>query len=68
MPKGSEADIIKGMYQFSTSKAKGEKVQLMGSGVILREVIEAQKILEKDFGVSADVWSVTSFNKLRKDA
>jgi len=43
MPKGSEADIIKGMYQFSTSKAKGEKVQLMGSGVILREVIEAQK-------------------------
>jgi len=68
MPKGSEADIINGMYQFSTSKAKGEKVQLMGSGVILREVIEAQKILEKDFGVSADVWSVTSFNELRKDA
>ena len=68
MPKGSEADIIKGMYQFSTSKAKGEKVQLMGSGVILREVIEAQKILEKDFGISADVWSVTSFNELRKDA
>ena len=68
IPKGSEADIIKGMYQFSTSKAKGEKVQLMGSGVILREVIEAQKILEKDFGVSADVWSVTSFNELRKDA
>ena len=68
MPKGSEADIIKGMYQFSTSKAKGEKVQLMGSGVILREVIEAQKILESDYGVSADVWSVTSFNELRKDA
>ena len=68
MPKGSEADIIKGMYQFSTSKAKGEKVQLMGSGVILREVIEAQKILETDYGVSADVWSVTSFNELRKDA
>ncbi len=68
MPKGVEADIIKGMYQFSTSKAKGEKVQLMGSGVILREVIEAQKILETDYGVSADVWSVTSFNELRKDA
>ncbi|CAM8357084.1 pyruvate dehydrogenase (acetyl-transferring), homodimeric type [Candidatus Methylopumilus planktonicus] len=68
MPKGIEADIIKGMYSFSTSKAKGEKVQLMGSGVILREVIEAQKILEKDFGVSADVWSVTSFNELRRDA
>jgi pyruvate dehydrogenase E1 component len=68
MPKGVEADIIKGMYQFSTSKIKGEKVQLMGSGVILREVIEAQKILENDYGVSADVWSVTSFNELRKDA
>jgi pyruvate dehydrogenase E1 component len=68
MPKGVEADIIKGMYPFSTSKIKGEKVQLMGSGVILREVIEAQKILENDYGVSADVWSVTSFNELRKDA
>jgi len=68
MPKGSEADIIKGMYPFSNSKSKGEKVQLMGSGVILREVIEAQKILESDYGVSADVWSVTSFNELRKDA
>jgi pyruvate dehydrogenase E1 component len=68
MPKGSEADIIKGMYSFSNSKIKGEKVQLMGSGVILREVIEAQKILESDYGVSADVWSVTSFNELRKDA
>jgi len=68
MLKGSEADIIKGMYSFSTSKIKGEKVQLMGSGVILREVIEAQKILESDYGVSADVWSVTSFNELRKDA
>jgi pyruvate dehydrogenase E1 component len=68
MPKGSEADIIKGMYSFSTSKIKGEKVQLMGSGVILREVIEAQKILESDYDVSADVWSVTSFNELRKDA
>ena len=68
MPKGVEADIIKGMYQFSSSRAKGEKVQLMGSGVILREVIEAQKILETDYGVSADVWSVTSFNELRKDA
>lgn len=68
MPKGVEADIIKGMYPFSTSKIKGEKVQLMGSGVILREVIEAQKILENDYGISADVWSVTSFNELRKDA
>lgn len=67
MPKGVEASILKGMYQFSASKAKGEKVQLMGSGVILREVIAAAELLEKDWGISADVWSVTSFNELRKE-
>jgi pyruvate dehydrogenase E1 component len=67
MPKGSEAGILKGIYNFSKSKAKGEKVQLMGSGVILREVIAAAELLEKDWGVSADVWSVTSFNELRRD-
>jgi pyruvate dehydrogenase E1 component len=67
MPKGTEAGILKGIYNFSKSKAKGEKVQLMGSGVILREVIAAAELLEKDWGVSADVWSVTSFNELRRD-
>jgi pyruvate dehydrogenase E1 component len=67
MPKGTEAGILKGIYNFSKSKAKGEKVQLMGSGVILREVITAAAMLEKDWGVSADVWSVTSFNELRRD-
>jgi pyruvate dehydrogenase E1 component len=67
MPKGTEAGILKGMYSFSKSKAKGEKVQLMGSGVILREVIAAAELLEKDWGVSADVWSVTSFNELRRE-
>ncbi|NOU24053.1 MAG: pyruvate dehydrogenase (acetyl-transferring), homodimeric type [Methylotenera sp.] len=67
MPKGAEAGILKGIYNFSKSKAKGEKVQLMGSGVILREVIAAAELLEKDWGVSADVWSVTSFNELRRD-
>lgn len=67
MPKGIEAHILKGMYKFSESKAKGEKVQLMGSGVILREVIAAAALLEKDWGVSADVWSMTSFNELRKE-
>jgi len=67
MPKGIEAAILKGMYKFSESKAKGEKVQLLGSGVILREVIAAAELLEKDWSVSADVWSVTSFNELRKD-
>jgi pyruvate dehydrogenase E1 component len=67
MPKGIEAHILKGMYSFSKSKAKGEKVQLMGSGVILREVIAAAELLASDWNVSADVWSVTSFNELRRD-
>ena len=66
MPKGAEAGIIKGMYKFSGSKAKA-KVQLLGSGTILREVIAAAELLEKDFGIAADVWSVTSFNELRRD-
>jgi pyruvate dehydrogenase E1 component len=67
MPKGIEAQILKGMYRFSKSKAKGEKVQLMGSGVILREVIAAAELLASDWNVAADVWSVTSFNELRRD-
>ncbi len=68
MPKGAEEGIIKGMYKFSASKSKAKaKVQLLGSGTILREVIAAVDLLEKDFGVAADVWSVTSFNELRRD-
>ena len=68
MPKGAEEGIIKGMYKFSASKAKAKaKVQLLGSGTILREVIAAAEMLEKDFGVAADVWSVTSFNELRRE-
>ena len=68
MPKGAEAGILKGMYNFSKSSAKGEKVQLMGSGVILREVIAAANMLESDWGVSADIWSVPSFTELRREA
>ncbi len=77
MPKGVEAGIIKGMYLFSEGtkgqgargKGQGEKptVQLLGSGTILRESIAAAEMLEKDFGVAADVWSVTSFNELRRE-
>ncbi|MBK9161649.1 MAG: pyruvate dehydrogenase (acetyl-transferring), homodimeric type [Nitrosomonadales bacterium] len=68
MPKGAEQGIIKGMYKFSAGKAKAKaRVQLLGSGTILREVIAAAELLEKDFGVAADVWSVTSFNELRRD-
>src|SRR5512135_3217353 len=68
MPKGAEEGIIKGMYKFSAGNAKAKaKVQLLGSGTILREVIAAAELLEKDFGVAADVWSVTSFNELRRE-
>ena len=67
LPKGAESGILKGLYNFSTSNTKGEKVQLMGSGVILREVIAAAEMLEKDWGVSADVWSATSFTELRRE-
>ena len=67
LPVGAEAGILKGLYSFSKSKSKGEKVQLMGSGVILREVIAAAEMLEKDWGVSADVWSATSFTELRRE-
>jgi len=68
IPKGVEQGIIEGIYPLKKSKIKGPKVQLMGSGVILREVIEAARILEADFKVAADIFSVTSFNELRKNA
>lgn len=68
LPKGVEQGIIDGIYPYKKSTSKGPKVQLMGSGVILREVIEAANMLEKDFGVAADIFSVTSFNELRKNA
>jgi len=69
MPDGVEKGILKGMYLFREGKAKknAPKVQLLGSGTILREVIAGAELLEKDFGVAADIWSVTSFNELRRD-
>jgi len=68
MPVGAEEGIIKGMYLLSEGKAKAKsRVQLMGSGTILREVIAGAALLEKDFGIAADIWSVTSFNELRRD-
>ncbi len=70
MPQGVENGIVKGMYRYSEDKAnKGEaKVQLFGSGTILREVIAAAEQLKQDWGVSADVWSVTSYNELAREA
>ena len=68
LPKGAEEGIIKGMYLFSESKAKGKKVQLMGSGTILREVIAAADLLRDDFGIESDIWSMTSINELAREA
>ena len=68
MPEGVEEGIIKGMYLLKDDpKPSKNHVQLLGSGPILREVIEAARLFETDFSVSADIWSVTSFNELRRD-
>lgn len=68
MPEGVEEGIIKGMYLLKENKRKSKNhVQLMGSGTILREVIQASQMLEEDFSITSDIWSVTSFNELRKD-
>ena len=67
MPKGCEEGIVSGMYRLQTSQAKKHHVQLLGSGAILREVITAAELLERDYAISADIWSVTSFNRLRRD-
>ena len=70
MPEGCEEGIIKGMYKFKSLDAKGGKhhVQLFGSGAIMMSVIKAQEILAEKYGVSSDLWSVTSYNELRRDA
>lgn len=68
MPKGVEKGILKGMYLLQESAKPSKKhVQLLGSGTILREVIEAARMLMDDFSITSDIWSVTSFNELRKD-
>ena len=73
MPEGSREGILKGLYRFRAADAnnassKQPRVQLLGSGPILREALRAQQILSEQFGVAADVWSATSFNQLRRDA
>jgi pyruvate dehydrogenase E1 component len=72
MPEGAEDGIRKGMYLYrdsglETRDSDKPVVQLMGSGSILREVIAAADILKDDYGVESDIWSVTSFNELRKE-
>ena len=66
MPKGAESDILKGMYKLKSGKGK-IKAQLLGSGAILREVIEASEMLQRDFKVACDIWSCTSFTELKRD-
>ena len=67
LPKGVEEGIIQGIYRFRKAKNKAD-IGLLGSGAILREVIAAADLLQSDFQVSADIWSVPSFNELRKQA
>jgi pyruvate dehydrogenase E1 component len=69
MPAGVHDGILKGMYKFRASEKKNSKLraQLFGSGAILREALKAQEILEEKYGVSADVWSVTSYKALYTD-
>ena len=64
---GTAADILKGMYLFKAAGKKKHKVQLMGSGTILREVIAAAELLEKDWDVASDIWSCPSFTELRRE-
>lgn len=70
MPDGCEEGIIKGIYKFRTKESeKGDlRVQLFGSGAIMNCVLKAQEILADQYGISSDVWSVTSYNELRRDA
>jgi pyruvate dehydrogenase E1 component len=67
MPSGAQDGILRGMYLLSEGGGDGPRVQLMGSGTILREVMGAAELLQSDWGVGADVWSVTSFTELRRD-
>ena len=68
LPEGAEQGILKGLYSLKESKFKAkQRVQMLGSGTILREVVAAAELLEKDWDVAADIWSATSFTELRRD-
>jgi pyruvate dehydrogenase E1 component len=68
MPDGVEEGILRGMYLLQEGGKGKIRVQLFGSGTILREVSGAAELLQNDFGIPGDVWSVTSFNELRREA
>jgi pyruvate dehydrogenase E1 component len=67
LSKGQEKNIVKGMYLLQKGKKEKTRVQLLGSGSILREAIAAADLLSADFKVEADIWSCTSFNQLKRD-
>ena len=67
MPKGAEKGIVRGLYKFASAGRRKKQVRLLGSGTILREAIAAAELLDKDFSVSSEVWSATSFNELARD-
>jgi len=72
LPEGCEAGIVKGMYKIraagaASAQAGRPRLQLLGSGTILRETLAAAELLQAEYGVDADVWSVTSYNELRRD-
>ncbi|MDO5371561.1 pyruvate dehydrogenase (acetyl-transferring), homodimeric type, partial [Paracoccus sp. (in: a-proteobacteria)] len=68
MPAGCEEGIIRGLYRLRKAASPGERhVNLMGSGTILMQALQAAEMLEADFGVTADIWSATSFNELARD-
>jgi pyruvate dehydrogenase E1 component len=67
LPAGVEEDIVKGLYRFRVAEGE-DALRLVGSGAILREVIEAASLLKADWGVDAEVWSATSFSELARDA
>jgi pyruvate dehydrogenase E1 component len=68
MPEGVKDGILRGMYRYQAAENGNAKVQLFGSGPILNEALRAQKILSEQYQVAADVWSVTSYNELRREA
>ena len=68
MPKGVEEGVLRGIYKFQSAASGKATAQLFGSGSILNEAVRAQGILAEKYGVQADVWSVTSYNQLRRDA
>ncbi len=67
LPEGSEEGILRGIYLLREGSGDGPRVQLLGSGAILREVIAGADLLEADYGIASDIWSVTSFTELRRD-